>query len=124
LTKQLHASILLDEKTAAALPLVLPDNTGLLRRAAVVRPYGLEQSLAVSELLPSTSRTLESDRQRVAGYEQGLDAFLDGDWQRALELLDQLPSTDRVKDFITGYIVQHGRIPPADWSGVISMLSK
>jgi adenylate cyclase len=124
LTKHLHASILLDEKTAAALPVVLPADIGILRRVAVVNPYGLERSLAVSELLPSSSQSLDADRKRAGDYERALDAFVDGDWQRACELLHQVSPSDRVKEFLAGYIAQHGRVAPVNWNGVIAMTSK
>jgi hypothetical protein len=95
-----------------------------LRRVAVIKPYGLEQSLAVSELLPCNSHSLDADRQLVSNYERALDAFLHGSWQQAHKFLQQAPSTDRVKAFLAGYMAQHGGPAPATWNGVIAMTSK
>jgi adenylate cyclase len=41
-----------------------------------------------------------------------------------LELLHLVPAKDRVKDFLTVFIAQHGRTPPRDWNGVVALQSK
>jgi adenylate cyclase len=124
MTKLLHAPILLDERTASTLRHTLPADTGRLRRVAVVRPYGLEQSLAVSELIPATAEFPQLQDQHIADYEQALDDFLAGNWQLAFDRLHRVPSTDRVKDFLTVYIAQHDRVAPPNWNGIISMSTK
>lgn len=57
-------------------------------------------------------------------YEQALEEFLAGRWGEALELLHRVPARDRVKDFLTVYIVEHNRTPPPDFNGVIPLSSK
>jgi adenylate cyclase len=49
---------------------------------------------------------------------------LAGRWSESLELLHKVPAKDRVKDFLTIYIVEHGRTPPPDFDGVIPLTSK
>lgn len=124
MTKLLHAPILLDERTASALRHSLPAEIGRLRRVAVVRPFGLEQSLAVSELIPAAAMFPQLNDQHIADYEQALDDFLAGNWQLAFDRLHRVPTTDRVKDFLRVYIAQHDRVAPPNWNGVISMLTK
>jgi adenylate cyclase len=124
MTKVIHAAILLDEATARAVRRQVPPEVARVRRLAIVRPYGLDTPLEVSELLPPESECTDlTDEHRVL-YELALDAFLAGDWPQAFELLHQVPTEDRAKDFLTVYIAQHNRTPPPDWNGVISLENK
>ncbi|HEY8503426.1 MAG TPA: adenylate/guanylate cyclase domain-containing protein, partial [Gemmataceae bacterium] len=52
MTKILHVPILIDEPTARAVRGQMPPQAGRCRRLALVRPYGLQTPLMVSELLP------------------------------------------------------------------------
>ena len=124
MTKILRAPILLDERTATAVREQVPRDVARVRRVAVVRPYGLDKSLEVSELLPPESTYPKLTDQHIGFYESGLDAFLAGAWREAYELLRHVPTDDLVSDFLTVYIAQHKRTPPADWDGVIALSSK
>lgn len=121
MTKLLHAPILLDERTANVLRQQSAE--GRLRRVATVRPFGLEQPLEVSELLPSADQHSISN-ESLQEYERALTDFTQGNWANAYERLHRVSAEDRVKDFLTVFIAQHGRVPPADWNGVISMVAK
>lgn len=124
MTKTLRAPILLDEATASAVRDSLPTESARIRRVAKVRPYGLETSLEVSELLPPAEQYPQLTDQHIAAYEAAVDALLARDWDQAFELLHQVPAEDRVKDFLTVFIAQHNRTPPEDWDGVISLTAK
>ena len=124
MTKILRAAILLDEATARAVKQHVPREVARVRRLAVVKPYGLDTPLQVSELLPPASQYLELTDEHLGYYESALDAFLARRWQEAFELLHKIPTEDRVKDFLTVYIAQHNRTPPPDWDGVIPLQSK
>jgi adenylate cyclase len=39
-------------------------------------------------------------------------------------MLHQVPAEDRVKDFLTVFIAQHGRSAPPDWNGIIKLPDK
>ncbi|HUG67620.1 MAG TPA: adenylate/guanylate cyclase domain-containing protein [Pirellulaceae bacterium] len=121
MTKTLRASILLDDSTAAYVREHVPTTRARVRRIAHVRPYGLATPLEVSELLPPTSEFPELSDDAIAMYEQALDAFAGGDWERSFSLLHQVPATDRVKDFLTVFIAQNNRRPPSDWDGTIPL---
>jgi len=124
MTKILRAPILLDEATAGAIRRQVPRETARVRRLAVVRPYGLDRSLEVSELLPPQSHYPLLTDEHLDRYEEALEAFLAGRWPEALELLRRIPTEDLVTDFLTVYIAQHQRTPPPDWNGVIQLSSK
>ena len=95
-----------------------------VRRVAVVRPYGLDTPLEVSELLPPEAEYPKLTDEHIGFYESGLDAFLAGAWREAYELLRHVPTDDLVSDFLTVFIAQHKRTPPPDWDGVIPLSSK
>jgi adenylate cyclase len=124
MTKTLQAPILLDDQTAAAVRSQLTGDVARLRRVAVVKPYGLQQPLEVSELLPPVRDYPQLTDQNVADYERALDDLLAGRWPQAFERLHRVPADDRVKDFLTVFIAQHNRTPPENWNGVIPLTSK
>jgi len=124
MTKVLRAPILLDRGTAMAVRERISPETARVRRVAVVKPYGLDVPVEVSELLPPTSEYPQLTDDHVAAYEEALDALLQRDWSQAFQLLHRVPADDRVKDFLTMFIVQHNRTPPETWDGVIPLTSK
>ncbi len=124
MTKQIHAPILLDEATATAARQQLTKGSARLRRVAKVKPAGLETPALVSELVPSASQWPQLSDENLAVYEEAVEAFLAGDWTRALKLLHRVPPDDLVKDFLTVFIAQHNRTPPAGWDGAIPLVSK
>ncbi len=124
MTKILRAPILLDEPTADAIRRRVPRDVARVRRLAIVKPYGLDTPLEVSELLPPASQYPDLTDEHLGFYESALDAFLSGAWSEAFELLHHIPAEDRVKDFLTVFIAQHNRTPPPDFDGVIALASK
>jgi adenylate cyclase len=123
MTKQLRASILIDPPTAAVLRACVPTTIARVRRLAKVRPVGLAAPLEVSELLPPAADGILSDAHVIA-YEAALDAFQSRDWNEAVRLLHQVPPDDQAKDFLTVFIAQHNRTPPAGWDGSIPLEGK
>jgi adenylate cyclase len=125
MTKQLHAQILIDEATAERIRQEVPRSVARVRRVARVLPAGMNKPLMVSELLPpeTSSSNLLSDVHIIA-YEKALDSFQVGNWNEAFRLLHQVPAEDRVKDFLTVFIAQHGRSAPPDWNGTIRLPDK
>ncbi len=124
MTKQLQAPILIDEATAQRIRKEVPLEVARVRRVAKVLPLGNSKPLMVSELLqPEAIHPFMSDAHLHA-YEKALDSFQDGNWSEAFRLLHSVPAEDRVKDFLTVYIAQHGRTAPPDWSGFIRLPEK
>jgi adenylate cyclase len=124
MTRLLGAPILLDQSTAQAIGRQVSRQVARVRRLGRVRPYGMDMALEVSELLPPESQyPLLTDEHLQCG-EAAVDAFLAGRWSEAYELLHRTPAADQATDFLTAYIVQHNRRPPAGWDGVIALGTK
>ena len=111
MTKLLRVPILIDEPTAAAVREHTSSDVARVRRLAKVKPYGLDTPLTVTELLPPAGEGEVLSNEDIAAYEQALDAFLEGDWNRAFKLLHQVPPDDRGKDLLTEFILKHNRTP-------------
>jgi adenylate cyclase len=124
MTKALGVGILLDQCTADYVRNHVPENVARVRRLAVVRPYGMQQGVEVSELLPPEEDFPQLTDQHIEIYEEAVEAFLQGDWATTLEQLHRVPAIDRAKDFLTVYIAQQNRTPPDHWDGVIPLTSK
>ena len=124
MTKILRAPILLDQATALAVRQQVPRDVARVRRLAVVRPFGLDTPLEVSELLPPESEYPLLTDEHLEYCDAALDALLSGRWSEAFELLHRTPTEDTVTDFLTVYIAQHNRTPPPNWDGVIPLSSK
>ena len=124
MTKTLRGGILLDKRTANYVRQKVSPETARVRRLAVVQPYGMQQVLEVSELLPPVRDYPQLSDEDLVIYERAVQALLDGDWDESFELLHRVPADDRAKDFLTVLIAQHNRTPPNGWDGIISIDSK
>ena len=124
MTKLVQAPILIDQATAAAVRKRIPAATARVRTVARVRPYGTEGHVEISELLPPADEPGQLSDEQIRQYEEAVVQFTTGQWSEALESLHAVPARDRVKDFLTVFIAQHGRTPPAGWDGVIPLSSK
>lgn len=124
MTKQLRAPILIDEATASRVRSEVAPNVARTRRVARVLPMGMTTPLMVSELLPPEGPNELLSNAHILAYEKALDGLQDGNWSEAFRLLHQVPSEDRVKDFLTVLIAQHGRTAPPDWQGFIRLPEK
>ena len=124
MTKQLRAPILMDEATALRVQSEVAPNVARSRRVARVLPVGMTTPLMVSELLPPEGPNELLTNAHIQAYEKALDGLQDGNWSEAFRLLHQVPAEDRVKDFLTVFIAQHGRTAPPDWQGFIRLPEK
>jgi adenylate cyclase len=124
MTKVLRAQILLDEPTARVVRERFDPAVARWRRVARVKPYGLDNPLMVTELLPPAAQYPELTDAHLVDHEAAVDALLQGDWAQAYDLLRRMPPQDRVPDFLTVHIAKYDRRPPAGWSGVIELESK
>lgn len=124
LTKHLRVPILIDEVTAQFVRERLPSESGRCRRLARLQPYGLETPVTVYQLLPAVGADPLFTDEYVANYELAVDAVIEGDWEKAFDMLANLPVEDRAKDFLLEAMARYGYNPPPDWNGVIVMESK
>lgn len=124
MTKQLRAPILMDEATASRVRNEVDPSIARTRRVARVLPVGMSTPLMVSELLPPEGPNELLSNAHITAYEKALDGLQDGNWSEAFRMLHQVPAEDRVKDFLTVFIAQHGRSAPTDWQGFIRLPEK
>ena len=120
LTRRVHAQILIDPPTAAAIRTNIPPEVCRVRRIAKLLPLGLAAPLDVSEIISPTAFTA----QQLAAYENALQAFEIGDWQQAVAQLQSLPPDDAGRYFLTQFISRHHSTPPQSWDGVIRLQEK
>ncbi len=123
MTKTLNVPILVDEASAEFLR-QMPKEQARCRRLAVVKPYGLDTPLAVSEVVPPLEDMPSVTDEQIACYEAAVDALVSGQWDETYRQLHRVPPDDLAKDFLTVYVARHNRQPPGDWSGYIPMTSK
>ncbi|HIN95782.1 MAG TPA: hypothetical protein EYN03_09065 [Planctomycetes bacterium] len=94
------------------------------RPVAQVQPFGLQNALQTTELLPALADPgLPSDND-LATYEQARKQFQEGAWKEAQELLEKVSDQDPVKPFLLDYLKKHGPTVPPQWNGTIVMTSK
>lgn len=124
MTRQLRASILIDDATAQQVRATLPPTEARIRRLGRIRPYGMEDVVAVCQLLPPVSEVPAITDQNIRDFEAAVDAVADGRWPEALALLDNLPIADRTKDFLMLFIALNGYDPPAHWDGIFALQTK
>ena len=121
LTKVLRVPILMDAATAATVRAGVPRDVARVRRLAKIKPPGMETAVEVSELLPPASESPQLTDEHLAAFESAVEALYARDWAGALQLLHRVPPDDLAKDFLTVFIAQHNRTPPADWDGVVTV---
>ncbi|TWT74328.1 adenylate/guanylate cyclase domain-containing protein [Allorhodopirellula solitaria] len=87
---------------------------GRVRAAGTRTPVEIYQLIVPLENQPQLSSSeLELSRTAFA-------AFAEGRWDEAYQQLHALPAWDRPKDVLLQQILQHHRVAPADWDGVLS----
>ena len=123
MTKHVLTPILIDESTAAHVR-KLPKTELRCRKLGRIRPYGMNNSSVVYELLPPVEMDPRISDAAIKTFETAVDALAERRWPDALQLLNQMPADDHTGDFLTAYIADHQNEPPKDWDGVIEMTSK
>ncbi|HIE97072.1 MAG TPA: FHA domain-containing protein [Planctomycetes bacterium] len=124
MTRQLHVPILIDDNLDRLIRENADSFDCRVRRLLHVLPYGMDNSLVVSELVPSEEAFPLLTNQHLADFETGLQRFIDGDWSEAWRFLHSMSADDRAQDFLAMQITQHGRTAPADWDGIVRMKKK
>ncbi|WP_237729383.1 adenylate/guanylate cyclase domain-containing protein [Schlesneria paludicola] len=124
MTKQLRVPIVLDEATARIVRPRLASSEGRLRRLAKLLPYGMENPVIVSELLPPLSDDPDLSDAQIESYERGVEHFIEGQWDEAYRCLHAMPPSDRAQDFLMQQIVSHNRTAPENWDGIVRLPSK
>ncbi len=124
MTRQLHVPILIDDKLDDLIRRNKDHFEGRVRRILHVLPYGMENSLVVSELVPSAAALPQLTDQHIADFEIGVQKFIEGHWSDAWRFLHSMPAEDRAQDFLAMQITQHDRTAPSDWDGIVRIKKK
>lgn len=115
MTRRLNASILVDETTIDRMGHELEPEFDR-RRLGQFQPYGMDRSVDIyqifTEPMPSSDASVT--------YEKSLEAFENGDTQRAIDLLSSSPSPDPAIGFLLNYL-RSNRQSSAAPNGVIRM---
>ncbi|MEM6978478.1 MAG: adenylate/guanylate cyclase domain-containing protein [Planctomycetota bacterium] len=117
LTKAFGVEVLLDQTTVERLSTVT-DSRSTVRYLGRVQIAGLSHPVGVSELLVGGTETTLTPSQ-IQTYQECWQAFADGQWEQAYQGLHSLPAWDRPKDVLMRTILQHQRVAPPDWDGVL-----
>jgi adenylate cyclase len=123
LTKAFGVEVLMDQETADRLITATKSvressDPPLLRRLGRVRVAGIQTPVDVHQLLtPLAGKELTASQ--VQTYHESWDAFAAGKWDQAYEGLHDLPAWDRPKDVLMRTILQHHRVAPAEWDGIL-----
>ncbi len=122
MTKQFGASILIDQ-TAANL-LVRSETTlqQQVRYLANVLPVGMEQSVKVYELMPPEADETRLSRSKMQLFEQGQQAFEQGNWGEARHFFERMQD-DGPSKFLLGYMGGANKAPDG-FGGVVELRSK
>ena len=124
MTRQLRVPILIDEELAELVRSHMGPTEARTRRLARVQPFGMEQPVTVSELLPPESESPELTSDHLATYDTAVEHFIAGRWDDAYRALRRMPTADQAQDFLSLLIAQHNRTAPSDWAGVVRLPSK
>ncbi|MCE9605159.1 MAG: FHA domain-containing protein [Planctomycetia bacterium] len=124
MTKHLRANILIDEATADYVRRTMPPEEARVRRVAKVRPAGMDDPLWIAELLPAANQEGAVSNEQIGLFESAADAVVEGNWSDALKILYELPTHDRVREFLIAYLLEHHAEPPRGWDGVITLKQK
>ena len=124
MTRQLHVPILIDDKLDDLIRKSSDDFEGRVRKLLHVLPYGMDNSLVVSELVPPESSLPQLTNQHLVDFEHGLQKFIEGEWSDAWRFLHNMPADDRAQDFLAMQITLHDRTAPPDWDGIVRMKKK
>jgi adenylate cyclase len=124
MTKQLNASILVDQKTLEYLKENANPDEMRVRKLGRMQPVGMNKPFDVGELRPSAEADPSLSDADIEKYEKAVEYFTNGDWQEAQKLLNEMPVGDRSKDFLSMQIVMNRYEPPDGWDGVIKIDKK
>ncbi|HTA77431.1 MAG TPA: adenylate/guanylate cyclase domain-containing protein [bacterium] len=115
ITKAVEVPILITKDVADKL---IP-GTVATRRVGKFQPAGMDTAL---DLFYVTDPPANKENESL--YTLGLEAFESGEWEKAYELLDKLPPSDRPARYLKTMAETYRRKHPKDWKGIIELSEK
>jgi adenylate cyclase len=83
------------------------------------QPAGMSTALDLYEISPPPL-----DAGRAELFAKGLEALEKGEWEKAYETLDRLPTKDLPARYLKSLAESYRRHPPKDWRGTIELAEK
>ncbi len=124
LTRQVGTAILMDGATAEVVRPHQYDHGFQLRSLAQIRPYGMQSTVEVFQLLSIGNADLDAVRLNGKLHEHAVTVFRAGDWAEAKQILERLPDNKAACAYLLRFMQQHGFQAPENWDGVIPLASK
>ncbi len=116
LTKVFGVEIIVDELTAKHL-----STAGFrLRTLGKVRAAGTRTPVEIYQLVVPVENQPQLSPAELEVSHIAFRAFGEGRWDEAYQQLHELPAWDRPKDVLLQRILEHHRVAPPDWDGVLS----
>jgi hypothetical protein len=115
ITKAVEVPILITKEVADK---IIP-GTVATRRVGKFQPAGMDTALDLFYVTDPPA-----NKEHEALYALGLESFERGEWEKAYELLDKLPSSDRPARYLKSMAEMYRRKHPKDWKGVIELSEK
>ena len=119
LTSAWGDTILLNDAAASEARASLTPQEGVFRHLGRFRLYGMQQPVAVHELLPLEPEGGPFSAEYLREFESGVQALFAGDWETARHCLTTLPGTDAARQTLVDFMLRGGGNPPAEWDGVV-----
>ncbi|MDX1944159.1 MAG: adenylate/guanylate cyclase domain-containing protein, partial [Pirellulaceae bacterium] len=124
MTKQIGASILLDQRCYDVLAETESPLADRIRFIAAIQPAGMGQAVRVYELMLPASNSKSLPGNLVKLYEVAQEAFVRGDWREARKALQKpCQADDGPAKFLLKHIEER-QTPPANWDGRVVLTSK
>lgn len=124
LSKQLGATICMDDATTQFVKRFVPETEARTRHLVRVRPAGMDTALDVHQLLFADESESAVSNQLLKGYAEALDAVIDGAWSDALPLLELYRGLDGATDFLLRHMDALGNRAPDEWDGAFTLSKK
>jgi len=115
ITKAVEVPILITKEVADK---IIP-GTVATRRVGKFQPAGMDTALDLFSVTDPPA-----NKEHEALYTLGLEAFERGEWEKAYELLDKLPPSDRPARYLKSMAEMYRRKNPKDWKGLIELSEK
>lgn len=91
-----------------------------LRTLGRVRAAGTQTPVEIYQLIVPLENQAQLSQSELESSRAAFAAFGEGRWDEAYQRLHDLPAWDRPKDVLLQRILEHHRIAPPDWDGVLT----
>ncbi len=122
IAKEFHIPVLISSETI----LQMPETTHRFRKLAYMKPAGFLQSYPIYELvLPKELGGSGAQDDHIEIYEQALQLFVEREWKKCRQLLENLPHDDRPARWLHEKTNEYSNKDlDKNWDGTIDNLAK